>query len=295
MSDDERKGCWVWILACVLVFPMVWAFEYVQDWRIERSQAVDVAILEACIANDRLLLPEAAPYTEEAGVHPIVLLASPRGSRPSRLHEWGGQLPEAWLPARLSDAQLVVYVAPQQAYEPCEGALYEGGVGVACLRSTLDVELRELRSQKLLASNTLKGSPPGMPDKIYTDGKSRRREIRGEPVEFSALETWLEPFVLRVVAPTTLEEAKSWARARGIDWTHESSYEFSEHPRAECFTLGGDYSLGIHAFPDATAARAFLDSSGHPGGRSVRHGVIVFTVSGADEDTQRRVLDKLRE
>jgi hypothetical protein len=137
-------------------------------------------------------LPEAALYDpNKPGPHHVVILTT-AGLAYSN---WNELLPYDWSPSSVDETELVVLIGPEreralqtQQYErPDNATLYD----VTAYSPEVDVELREARTGRTLATSTFTGSDPRPFPESLAESITR---LEGSVV-YTALEDWLCPSV----------------------------------------------------------------------------------------------------
>lgn len=130
----------------------------------------------------------AAVYNPEAaGPHRIAVLAQSG----TAYEDWNGLLPAGWSPSAVGDTELVVLIGPQRDIA-LETQHYSSPMGsqtyVTAYQFQFDMELREARTGKTLATSTFTGSDPRpFPETVL----STVTRIDGTRLTPAALENWL--------------------------------------------------------------------------------------------------------
>lgn len=126
----------------------------------------------------------AGAYTG-GGIHSAVLLSSGGGA-----HDWSDDLPEAWLPASVGEAQLVACVA-EEAENEIEECLYNGP-SIHRYQYQVSLRLVEARTGAVVATTVLEGSPPRecQPSEPYD-----LTRLAGDHVSYAAAEDWMRGYV----------------------------------------------------------------------------------------------------
>jgi WD40 repeat protein len=134
-------------------------------------------------------VPEAAAYDSHApGPHPMVILST--SGLPYK--DWNDDDPYGWISTSLSETELVVMIGEEREKEWSQQA-YNIGPNITAFVYEVDLELREARTGKILATTTYKGAlPPWFP---YSAPIEQTR-IEGSHLSHEGLETWLCPHVV---------------------------------------------------------------------------------------------------
>lgn len=133
---------------------------------------------------------QAAAYEGE-GIHSIIMFTLPHARS-----LWDTTcLPREWWPTNITEVQLVVLVGHREVVlEVCE---YLSGPDIRRIQNCVDVELREAKTGRLIASTTLYGSKPRKCRKWEALGLTR---LVGSVVSTDQLRMWLETYVVTDVS-----------------------------------------------------------------------------------------------
>ena len=148
-------------------------------------------------------VPEAAPYSSELPISPIVLL---KLEGPDARHGVNFPIsylvPQPWWPDSLAQAELVACLFDEEILlQRCE---YEGenagspfNVALERFRRDRTLTLHEARTGERLASHFFGGSAPqGCPDEFLGVGEAVL-QFTGDTASVADLMDWLRPFVVR--------------------------------------------------------------------------------------------------
>jgi WD40 repeat protein len=151
-------------------------------------------------------VPDAGKYNpDEPGLHHVVILTKSGSAYTgctsynddcTKNGDWNNLLPNAWSPATLNEAEIVVLIGPErevmggsQSYLGPDGVTF----WVTAYLYEADVELREVRSGHTLATLTFRGSWGGSFPDILPSNTTR---LEGSHFQYPALEEWLCPYVI---------------------------------------------------------------------------------------------------
>jgi len=135
---------------------------------------------------------KASNYTNESGIHPIVLLG-PDGTR----HKWTTEIPSSWRPKSISDVELVICIYGERGrgIESCPYELPSGGIFyITTVQLILDANLREAKTGRSITNITIEGPMPRHCGAIeYIDNDDT---IYGSHVSFTQLIEELIPYII---------------------------------------------------------------------------------------------------
>lgn len=146
----------------------------------------------------------AAVYNPEApGPHHVVVLAQSG----TAYEDWNGLLPAGWSPSTVGDTELVVLIGPQREIaletQPYSALGYTSNV--TAYQFQFDMELREARTGKTMATSTFTGSDPRpFPETVL----STVTRLDGTRLSPAALENWL---------CLTVKRQECWKLQRTLD------------------------------------------------------------------------------
>jgi WD40 repeat protein len=129
-------------------------------------------------------VPDAALYNpDEHGTHTVVLLTTSG----TAYNDWNEEfLPYGWFPSSVSDTELAVLIGAEREIR-LESANYINGAYVTAYRYEVDMEIREARTGKTLATSTFKGSDPRpFPGTL----PSTQTRLEGSHFVYAAVEEW---------------------------------------------------------------------------------------------------------
>ena len=153
----------------------------------------ELSLAEVC-ASDSAGVPEAAPYTQTSGIHPILSAQDNVGWKPSANYE----LPSQWEPQELAEAELVACIEQTgDTVERCPYTLTSGeNATVSRIQKTAVVTLREAKTGKVVATSpAMKGSLPAecKESEQFSAGKTSKSVEGGRPV--NEVNAWLKQYV----------------------------------------------------------------------------------------------------
>ncbi len=128
----------------------------------------------------------AAGYTEESGLHPIVLLSTLGG-----LHEWSYGLPVEWEPNSVSEVELVACVENEEAIiiETCQ---YSGGPPVDRFIYEVVIYLMDAKTGETIGIQAISGDSPR--ECKFTERQDLTK-VYGSHVELNTVTDWISLFV----------------------------------------------------------------------------------------------------
>lgn len=128
-------------------------------------------------------IPEAAEYNPDHLdlQHLVVLNAS------GMPHPSNNSLPSAWLPASVSDIEMVVVVGNEREVE-MDSLSYIGGPPITRYRFERDVAIRDAHTGAVLWETTIEGAGPGPFPKVAPVNQTR---LDGEHVSDAFMSSWL--------------------------------------------------------------------------------------------------------
>jgi hypothetical protein len=154
--------------------------------------ADSLRLAEVC-AGDDAGVPEAAPYTQTPGIHPV-LNANERynGWKPSADYK------SQWEPQQLAEAELVACVEQRgETVEKCSYTLTSGeAASVSRIQKIAVVTLREAQTGKVIATSPdIEGSLPAKckESEQFKDGKKSKSLEGGKPA--NEVNDWLKQYV----------------------------------------------------------------------------------------------------
>ena len=128
-------------------------------------------------------VPSAAVYNpNEPGPHPMVLLTTSG----TAYNDWNEKLPYDWPPSSVGNTELVVLIGAEREYK-IGSQLYYCGYYIPLYRYEVDMELREARTGRTLATSTFIGSSPSAPGRVSCD----TTRLEGSHFVYANLEEWL--------------------------------------------------------------------------------------------------------
>lgn len=164
----------------VIAALLIWSF-----YNHESNHIDDQLLAAFSEVHDGKGVSQAAAFAG-SGPHPIVLLTSSGGRC-----DWTDSVPLEWRSENMTDIQLVVTVGEEQEIilGSCD---YTGGPSITRYQYSVEVNLREANTGKIVASTTLYGSEPRHCGQ--TEERSVTR-LEGSRVQFDQLEEWLRQYV----------------------------------------------------------------------------------------------------
>lgn len=128
------------------------------------------------------------PY--KAGIHPIVFISA------NDQEEWNDNLPEAWRPSSVGQAELVAVLrfinvqAEERRYKI--GGAGGGFADIYSYRVDTEILLREAKSGNLIASTIFRGGPaPSLKHRLPAGTQA----LYGNIVAYQIIELWLKNYV----------------------------------------------------------------------------------------------------
>jgi WD40 repeat protein len=129
-------------------------------------------------------VPEAGTYDPNSpGPHHFVVLTSSGKA----YHDWNDNFPYSWSPSSVSDTELVILIGPEREVKRGSQS-YSGGSDITSYQYEADLELREARTGKTLATTIIQGSDPD-PFPIVAPGDLTK--MYGSNVSQVILEHWI--------------------------------------------------------------------------------------------------------
>ncbi len=176
-----KKGIIVAIsLAIVLVSACIWLFYDAQN------RSVDEQLITAFSeVHEGIGVSQAASY-KGSGPHEILLLDFSGGR-----HGWTTSIPIEWRSKNVTGIELVVLVGEEK--ENVLGTCSYYGPSVTRYQYSVEAELREAKTGKIVASITLYGSEPRHCGQTEDYHLTR---LEGSHVSFSQLSEWLRQYVV---------------------------------------------------------------------------------------------------
>jgi outer membrane protein assembly factor BamB len=162
-------------------------------------------------------VPGAARYDPGApGPHPVVILSSAGagyreteetspGHSDAWHYDWNENLPTGWSPASIGETELVVVIGPQQEFNLGSQA-YNRGPNISAYRYEVEMELREARTGRVVATYRFKGSDPRPFPETAPVGQTR---LEGSHLQYTDFEEWLCPSVMPHGCWTPLPELQA--------------------------------------------------------------------------------------
>jgi hypothetical protein len=141
------------------------------------------AFSQVCYARGTIV-ENAADFTGEAGIHPIVLLELGGG-----IHEWTDNIPSEWQPLSVSATELVACVGgPHQIFlERCE---YIDGPTITRYGSSVSIDLVLPKTAETVKLLTIRNSPR----ECRSEEPLELTELEASPVSFDQVESELSEF-----------------------------------------------------------------------------------------------------
>jgi hypothetical protein len=155
------------------------------------SHAEKSTLIEIC-AGEGAGVPEAAPYSQTSGTHPVVYGRSGLGWKPDNDYS------NPWEPKELAEAELVACIVQEaETVEKCPYTLGNGQAAtVSRIQLQTTVTLREAQTGKVVATSpTMKGSLPKecKESEQFSSGKTSKVVQGSEPI--SDVNAWLRQYV----------------------------------------------------------------------------------------------------
>jgi WD40 repeat protein len=164
----------------------------------------------------------AAEYSaDEPGPHRLVLLTTPG----AEYNDWNGLLPDLWLPASISETELVVLIGAERERN-LGSASYDVGPDITAYQYETDMEVREARTGRTVRTFTYTGTDP-RPFPVTAPVPMER--IEGSHLTYGDLEDWLCPSV----APRTC-----WLPLRTLEWQPGGVTAVAFSPDGQILALG---------------------------------------------------------
>jgi len=166
------------------------------------SDGLDYGIFSSACSPGFDGIDGAAPFNEELGIHPIVLLSE------GKKHIWNDSLPPAWMPKAVSDTELVACIGEEysELIETCEYSPTGLPPPTAYFyRYSYRVEATVLTANtgNLINTITIYGSPPrDCPDTLSSTQTVYGAHVSSEDAS-NALSDYVNGFIVRgFVAPS---------------------------------------------------------------------------------------------
>ena len=162
------------------------------------SEGSDYGVFSSACSPGFDGIDEAAPFNEELGVHPIVLLSE------GKKHIWNDSLPPAWIPEGVSDTELVACIGEEYSklIETCKyGPM--GSVFFYRYSYCVDATILTAGTGNLIDTITIYGSPPkSCPPSIPFTQTVHGAHVSSEDAS-NALSDYVNGFIVRgFVAPS---------------------------------------------------------------------------------------------
>lgn len=164
----------------VIAALLIWSYYVIESVHID-----DQLLAAFSEVHDGKGVSQAAKFAGSSP-HPIVLLTSSGGRC-----DWTERIPLEWRSKNITDIQLVVTVGEEQEIilERCD---YIDGPSITRYQYSVEVNLREANTGKIVASTTLYGSEPRLCKQVEERSVTR---LEGSHVQFDQLEEWLRQYV----------------------------------------------------------------------------------------------------
>jgi hypothetical protein len=158
------------------------------------SHEEELSLAEIC-ANDSAGVPEAAPYTQTPGIHPIVYAQEQyNGWKAARDYS----IPAGWESQKLAEAELVACIDQRgETVERCSYTLTSGeAASVSRIQKIIVITLREAQTGKVVATSPdIEGSLPAecKESEQFQAGKTSKALEGNRPVD--GVLAWLKQYV----------------------------------------------------------------------------------------------------
>jgi hypothetical protein len=173
---------------------VVGGYAVTQDWQSKARYEIKRALESVC-EDDDTGVPEAAPYAQTSGLHPIMYVE--KTAMGSWLSSYHYLPPSQWRPQEPADTELVACLEEEQVeIERCPYTLKSGdSATLVRLQWQTVVTLREAQTGKIVASNAIVGEPPRecQVSEQFEAGKLTEYIIGAKPE--AEIEAWLEPYI----------------------------------------------------------------------------------------------------
>ncbi len=158
---------------------------YSDQAMLEKEMLELVSIIEI-VASGQGVKESAGYNLEDSGINKIILLNSI-----NELHRWSRKIPESWLALSVYETSLVVVITSTD-WVKLEKAEYIFTGDVWRVQHEVDIEVRDAKTGEVIKIGKLKGSDP---EEFPANLPAFKDKIRGDPVQYEALEEWLSNIV----------------------------------------------------------------------------------------------------